>query len=62
MLVCWYAGMLVCCVYCTYTVEDHLTFQAKQRGIPSQLIVAEVQRVVSMRLCEKHATAVGYSM
>jgi hypothetical protein len=33
------------------TVEDHLTFQAQQRGIPSRLIVAEVQRVVCVFAC-----------
>ncbi|CAE7702122.1 Abca1, partial [Symbiodinium microadriaticum] len=27
------------------TVEQHLTFQAEQRGIPSRLVYAEVQRV-----------------
>lgn len=27
------------------TVEEHLTFQARQRGVPSNKIYAEVQRV-----------------
>ena len=35
-------------VWSNLTVEDHLTFQSLQRGIPARFIVAEVQRVVGI--------------
>jgi hypothetical protein len=40
------ADIFVNAVILGVIVEDHLTFQAQQRGIPARLIVAEVQRVV----------------